>query len=695
MTQPYLHRLMAAVRAPGLALADEDNSIRGHGVNGVFVADRRVMSTCEVALDGAELVPVLSESVGASATLSVLVARGLGDESDDPTVTVEHLRRVEQDHALEVIELRSSARRPVHTALRLGLAGDLADIADVKAGRTQQSLPAEVVEGGLRWQAADGAVVRAVAVPAPDRTVAGAPSELSWDVELHTGETVRFELRTTVSGDPTPLVVLGPHGGSHISVPQVESDDRRFVALVAQSVADLAALELSDAEEPVDHFLAAGVPWYLTLFGRDSLIAARMSLPLGTALAAGTLRALGRRQGTRVDIDAAEQPGKIPHEIRRTQTDHGEGSRSGHTLILPPTYYGTVDATALWVMLLHDAWRWGLPDNEVADLLPTMERGLAWMRDYGLDPNGFVSYTDESGHGLANQGWKDSGDAIQFRDGRLAEAPVSLSEVQGYAYAAAMNGAALMQAFGSEGADEWQAWAAALGGRFRDRFWLSDEFGDYPAVALDGGGNAVDSVASNMGHLLGTGLLNRSESEIVAARLGRPDMSSGFGLRTLSALSVGYNPLSYHCGSVWTHDTAMAITGLGAAAREGIPHAAETATALIIGLLDAAATFDYRMPELHSGDPARDGSKATAYPASCRPQAWAAAAAIACLSTIAGLAPDVPSSRMVVAPLRPSPIGALRVRGLRVAGNPFDIDVAPDGTLAANRAVSGLRIEQR
>ena len=255
---------------------------------------------------------------------------------------------------------------------------------------------------------------------------------------------------------------------------------------------------------PGDTFLAAGAPWFFTLFGRDSLWAARMLLPLGTDLAAGTLRVLAARQGTVTDVDSAEQPGKILHEVRAKPLSLGEEGR-----VLPPVYYGTVDATPLWVCLLHDAWRWGMPADQVEALLPAMERALAWMTDHGdADGDGFLEYVDEGGHGLANQGWKDSGDSVQWRDGTLATGPIALCEVQAYAHEAALGGAALLEAFGRPGADRWRAWAAELATRFRAAFWVQDATGRYPAIALDADKRAVDTVTSNIGHLLGTGLLD-------------------------------------------------------------------------------------------------------------------------------------------------------------------------------------------
>ena len=291
-----------------------------------------------------------------------------------------------------------------------------------------------------------------------------------------------------------------------------------------------------------------------------------------------------------------EEPGKILHEVRREPASHeafGGGSRGEAVLSLPPVYYGTVDATPLWVCLFRDAWRWGLPDAEVEALLVPMQACLGWMADYGCGTGPFVSYIDESGVGLTNQGWKDSHDAIQFRDGRVATAPLALCEVQGYAYEAAIGGAELLEAFGLRGGDRWREvrrsprgalQGALLGGR--QRRTLS---GGRPRRRWHPGRLPQ---LEHLGHLLGTGLLDEEEAALVARRLGGPDLNSGFGLRTLAGSSAGFNPLGYHTGSVWAHDTAIAIAGLvrtpGAAAKQA-------AAGLIEGLLDAAESFAYRM----------------------------------------------------------------------------------------------------
>jgi glycogen debranching enzyme len=270
------------------------------------------------------------------------------------------------------------------------------------------------------------------------------------------------------------------------------------------------------------------------------------------------------------------------------------------------------------VCLLHDAWRAGLPRADVVALLPALEGALGWLLDFfDADGDGFGEYVDRSGHGLANQGWKDSRDSVRFADGRIAEGTVALCEVQGYAHEAAVSGAALLDAFGRPGADRLRHWAAELVRRFRSAFWCGEGEDRYPALALDGEKRRVDSLTSNIGHLLGTGLLNAEEELLVARRVAGPALDSGLGLRTMSSGDAGYSPLSYHCGSVWPHDTAIVIAGL---VRAGL---AEHAGGLVEGLLRASVAFDQRLPELWSGE-----GRAVPYPASCRPQAWSAAAAV-------------------------------------------------------------------
>ena len=280
-----------------------------------------------------------------------------------------------------------------------------------------------------------------------------------------------------------------------------------------------------------------------------------------------------------------------------------------------------------------------MPEAEVRELLPNLRAALAWMRDYGdADGDGFLEYFDEAGTGLANQGWKDSGDSVRWRDGSLAEGPIALAEVQGYAHRAALDGADLLEAFGGEPtadgmsrADEaagWREWAAGLAERFRATFWLRDAVGPYPAIALDAEKRPVDSVTSNMGHLLASGLLDDGEMDAIVARLTSPSMLSGYGIRTAASTELAYHPLRYHVGSVWPHDTAMAIDGM---LRAGYPEEAEKVARCV---LRAAEAFHFRLPELFGGDSAADAP--LPYPAACRPQAWAAASSVVVARALLG-----------------------------------------------------------
>ncbi|MDQ6659165.1 MAG: amylo-alpha-1,6-glucosidase, partial [Actinomycetota bacterium] len=510
--------------------------------------------------------------------------------------------------------------------------------------------------------------------PRADVQIGSGASTLSWDVTIPAGGEVllRWSLAVTDEG-----AILGPPTRPGFSAPQVSADDRRLPAVVDRSVEDLVGLAAAVVGEHDDTFFSAGSPWYLTLFGRDSLWSARMTLPLGTDVAQGTLRVLGRRQGGTVDVESAQEPGKILHELRRAAVDLPD-------VHLPPIYFGSIDATPLWICLLRDAWRWGMDPAEVNRQLDTAVLALEWLATYGdPDGDGFLEYLDSSGRGLTNQGWKDSSDSIRFVDGTIADGPIALAEVQGYAFEAALAGAELLDAFGRPGAARWRSYAAALAQNFRRHFWLSDTLGSFPALALDGAKRQVDSPASNMGHLLGTGLLNRQEAAAVAARLIHPSMSSGFGLRTMSAATGGYSPLSYHCGSVWPHDTAIAIQGL---LREGYP--AEAAT-LASGLLAAAATFDGRLPELYGGFDSVDVPVPVPHPASCRPQAWSAAAAVVMLQAFLGLEVDIPAAAVS---LRPSAaIGAFAVDGLTIGGRPWRVAVDAAGVAAAS-PLAGLDI---
>ncbi len=343
-----------------------------------------------------------------------------------------------------------------------------------------------------------------------------------------------------------------------------------------------------------------------------------MMLPYSRRLAEGTLRTLARRQASTTDPRSAAEPGKILHEVRRTAYTEGD-------LILPTIYYGTVDATPLWVVLLHEAWGTGMPLATVRELLPHLHAALDWMSEtVDRSPDGMLRYLDADGKGLSNQGWKDSGDSMRHADGSIATAPIALIEAQAYAVQAANGAAELFDALNEPAARDWREWANQLSHRVRKHFWVGDGDGKYLAMALDAQSRPVDGVGSNMGHALATGLLTKSEEAQVAQRLMRPDMLREFGIATLSCDNPAYNPTGYHTGSVWTHDSAIILRGLALA---GYTTEANRVHEALVRL---STRSQHRFPELIAGEPV--GTQPVPYPASCRPQAWAAASAAVLLT---------------------------------------------------------------
>jgi glycogen debranching enzyme len=669
--QPLLHDLVSTVRAPASALSGPDGQIRPVGVQGVFHADARVLDRAVLRVDDREADAVAHAPAGPGVTSFVALARWLGDRGPDPTVRVTRTRRMAPAGLEETVTVSSTASEPLTCTVTLEVGCDLAAVDVVKSGRAEPSGgPEPLRAGGNGWRWAGGGTV---VVVTGDAAAAAEPGWLRWPVALAPGGSV--ELRWRVKVTDTRAVIRSAGSDVEWARPAVVADDRRLARLLSRSLDDLESLRLRLTAGPDDTFVAAGVPWFLTLFGRDSLWTARMLLPLGTDVAAGTLRVLAARQGRSVDKRTGEEPGKILHELRRHNVFTHQASDS------PFAYYGSVDATLLWICVLHDAWRWGMPPAQVAELLPALEAALEWLGTYADgDGDGFVEYIDHSGHGLANQGWKDSGDSVRFRSGRIAAPPIALAEVQGYAHEAALAGAALLDAFARPGADRWRSYAADLAERFRTAFWVDSPAGTHPALALDGEKKPVDSLTSNIGHLLGTGILTPAEEAVVADLLGAPALAGGFGLRTMSTNDAAFSPLSYHCGSVWSHDTAIVIDRL---ARAGFTAPAAT---LASGLLAAAEAFDYQLPELFGGDDRAALGRPVPYPAACRPQAWAAAAGVTLLHAAVGLRPDVPAGTVTVAPLAGAPLGAVSVAGLRVAGAPVTVSV--DATGAAS--VSGF-----
>lgn len=663
MLQPFLHAQEVVLAAPTQCWFAADGAMGAAAIHGVVVSDVRVIGGLDYLIAGESGEHVGTERLGAGTARIDHLHRQLDGPGADPDVRSRLDRTARIDGMDDRLTLTSRLSEPITTTVIARLRADLSPMDGVKAGLAGVLGGGIHVDGsGATWT--DGTVSARLDAPGARLGVADNLLELTWHVLIPAGGSV--SVGWGVSATDSSAVVIGVDAPAPWAGARVTADDRRLERWVETALDDLAALRLTTTHAPGEPFFAAGAPWFFTLFGRDSLWAARMMLPLGTEIAASTLRALASLQGTALDPSIAEAPGKIMHELRR-----GELRLPGEGIVLPPLYYGTHDATPLWVCLLHDAWRWGMPEAQVESLLPALEAALGWMRDFGdADGDGLLEYIDETQRGLANQGWKDSGDSIQWADGRLAEGPIALVEVQAYAYEAAMHGADLLDHFGREGGDTWRAWAAALHERFHASFWLEDAAGRYLAIALDAAKRPVDAVASNAGHVLGTGLLSPAQARAVATRLVGDDLSSGFGLRTMSTTAAGYWPLGYHGGSVWAHDTAIAISGL---TREALT---EQADILIAGLLAAADGFDSRMPELHSGD---SGTRPLPYPASCRPQAWSAASSIVVLSSLLGLEPAADQVRVTPR----GTVGAISVSGLRRGDDVLTLSVDRTGEVTA------------
>jgi glycogen debranching enzyme len=631
-TQPLLHDLVTVCAAPTQVLSAPDGGIApvraGRATaHGLFHADLRVLSGCRLEVGGAEPAHLATDLTGAGEATFTYLADTVAGSGVDRLLRLDRFRSVTPGLLTETLRLTSELEQETSTEVRLELASDLTPMEAIKIGRHGAPVAFEAEPSGAGVTFGSAEVQARLDAPGASitRTAENTALVLSWSVTIPAGGVVELAWRVAVS-DSGAVVV--PAGGTGLDVASIAErlstatgTDPRLAPWLRQSLQDLNGLRMATDADPDDAFFAAGSPWYFTLFGRDSLWTSRLLLPVDVAQAGGTLRTLGRLAGTAVDVATAAEPGKIMHELRR-------GTYAFNEVSLPPLYYGTIDATPLWICLLHDAWRAGLADEEVTALLPVLEGALQWLVTSGdADGDGFLEYIDHSGHGLANQGWKDSGDSVRFADGRIAEGPVALCEVQGYAYEAAMGGAALLEAYGRDGADQYRAWAADLAAKFRAAFWCGEGADRFPALALDGSKQRVDSVTSNIGHLLGTGLLDAEEELLVARRVVAADLDSGLGLRTMSDADGGYSPLSYHCGTVWPHDTAIVIAGLD---RSG--HA-ELADGLAEGLLRASLAFDRRLPELWSGE-----GRPVPYPAACRPQAWSAAAAVVVAEHVRGRA---------------------------------------------------------
>ena len=449
----------------------------------------------------------------------------------------------------------------------------------------------------------------------------------------------------------------------------ITSDNALFNGLLRRGVRDIRALYTQVDSGGV---IAAGIPWYVAVFGRDTLITAHQVLAVSPRPARDGLRVLAAHQGREVDDWRDEEPGKILHEIRK-----GELAGAGD---LPHTpYFGSVDSTAWFLIVLAQYFRWTNDLDFVKEMLPAAEAALSWIDEYGdMDGDGFVEYRSRSPSGLHNQGWKDSEDSVAHADGTLADPPIALAEVQGYVYAAKARMAELFAALKDhERAVRLRDQATVLRRRFNEAFWMEEE--EYFAMALDGEKRQVRTVTSNPGHGLYCDIVETRRAEPLARRLFQPDLFSGWGIRTVSKEAASYNPMSYHNGSVWPHDNALIAAGLK---RYGF---VEATNRIATAMFDVAGHADYmRLPELFCGFARRDPSPPVGYPAACAPQAWAAGAPFLLLQAILGISAHANENLLTVnKPHLPRWLRRVELRNLRVGQSSLSLEFHREGDVTS------------
>jgi glycogen debranching enzyme len=642
--------------------------------HGLFVLDTRVVSTWELRVNGHVLEPL--SATPTAPFEATFVSRGHPEpgRADADLVVLRH--RSIGDGMRERVAVRNYGLDPCPVTVELVCDGDFAGLFEVKEGRVEP-------HGHRGRVTASGTLVfvdtlgNQTEISVADDAVVDV-GRVTWrfDLGTHDARELCLEVGARLGEvDLPPRFRCGADDGASVpeqryaswigAAPVVETDAPALAAVVARATEDLGALRIFDPDQPDLPVVAAGAPWFMTVFGRDSLITGWMGLVVEPDLARGVLETLARFQGTDVDPTTEEEPGKILHEMRF-------GAATGLALGGGDVYYGTVDATPLFVMLLGELRRWGLADDVVTRLLPHADAALGWVDAYGdRDGDGYVEYQRATPAGLANQGWKDSWDAIRFADGRLAEAPIALCEVQGYTYAAYTARAHFAEEAGDHETEaRYLDKARRLREAFNRDFWLEDR--GWFALGLDAAKRPIDALASNMGHCLWTGIVDAEKAPLVAERLLSPELFSGWGVRTLATSMPAYNPVSYHNGSVWPHDNALCVAGL---MRYGL---VDEALRIIEGLLAVAEATRGRLPELFAGFSRSELPTPAPYPTSCVPQAWAAASAHLVLRLLLRLDPWAPHNQLWVAPALPASIGRLRVEGIDIAGQKVTVDVEGD-----------------
>ena len=692
-------------------VSDDAGNVIGDTAQGLYYHDTRYLSLFSLKVNGQEL--ELLNSSGEQNFMANLEFANLhftladGTKVRSQTIKFERNRFI-MDGMYEHLKITNFNRFSLPLTLSLTLAADFRDMFDIRGfSRTQYGIIQAPQWNGkelvFSYRGVDGKETSCVVIfdrepdnvdislpqhqvsepiesgsiapnlvnPA-EQVVINAPTvTLIWNIEAIPQQETGLEMRVYPQGLNPPVSNSNYdrkvdelnhryHQWDEQSS-QISTDEELFNRLLARSSHDLRVLLELHAEG--NYFPDAGIPWYACPFGRDSLITAYQTLMLNPSIAVGTLRFLAKHQGNTVDDWRDEQPGKIIHEMR-----FGEMARLD--MVPHSAYYGSVDATPLFVMLFVETIRWLDDDRLYEELLPNVERALAWIDEYGdPDGDGFVEYQQRSGRGIRNQVWKDSEDSTQFSDGSYAELPVAAVEVQGYVYAAKQGLAELFARKGRhDDAARLQQEAETLKQRFNQAFWMPD-LGFY-AQALDCNKRPVPTISSNPGHCLFAGIIDADKAGQVVRRLMQPDMASGWGIRTISSSDPNYNPMSYHNGSIWPHDNSLIVAGMK---RYGFH---DEANAIVSQMFEAGMRFRYyRLPELFCGS-SREGryhSRPSEYPVSCSPQAWAAGAALLFTQSIIGLQPAANAGKLILSPHLPDWLNTLQICNLRIGKRRIDL----------------------
>ncbi len=575
-------------------------------------------------------------------------------------------------------------RESVSTSFSLALAGDFADIFEVRGGPRREArghalAPKKIERGMVLAYVGEDEVFREVVIeldPPPARVELDSDRvQAHWEAVLEPGVpvTVLMTAEPSIGGRRRPrrrleraeaeLEQASSEWESRCT--RISSDNELFEGLIAKSRRDLRALVMPARGGRI---VSAGIPWYVAPFGRDALVTAGEALLLNTDLARDALGVLAKLQASEDDPWRDAEPGKIMHELR-------VGELAGVGIVPHTPYYGTVDATPLFLMCAADYYAWTGDLETLRALRPALDGALRWIDEFGdRDGDGFVEYERRSPGGLRNQGWKDSHDSIVHADGSLAEGPIALVEVQGYVYRAKLTIADVYAALGDEDvALRLRGEAQRLREAFDEAFWNPAE-GTF-ALALDGRKRQVASVTSNPGHCLYCGIVEPHRATAVAERLMAPDMFCGWGVRTLSSGCPAFNPMSYHCGSVWPHDNAILAAGLK---RYGHDNAARRIAGALFDV--ASGARDFRLPELYCGFDRSDRAAVVAYPVACIPQAWAAAAPFLIVQAMLGISADAPARGLrIERPVLPDWLGEIRLERLRVGEASVTLEFKRDG----------------